>query len=53
MSTAKGKERVASPTGNIITTAVIFTVLTKDTFPKVEILNTFFGDRKKFKTYEL
>jgi hypothetical protein len=51
MFTSKGKERVPSPTGNI-TTAVIFTVQTKDTYPKVKIPDIFSGDRKKFKTYE-
>jgi hypothetical protein len=52
MSINKGKERAASLTGNIIITAAIPTVLTKDTFPRIEIPNTFFGDRKKFKAYE-
>jgi hypothetical protein len=52
MSTAKDKERAASLTGNIIITATIFTVLIKDIFFKMEIPNTFFDNRKKFKTYE-
>jgi hypothetical protein len=53
MSTSKGKERAASPTGNTIITAVISTVLIKDIFLRVKIPDTFFGDRKKFKAYEL
>jgi hypothetical protein len=52
MFTSKDKERAASPTGNIIITAVIPTVLTKDTFLRVKVPDIFFGDRKKFKTYE-
>jgi hypothetical protein len=52
MSTAKGKERAVSPTGNvtIIATSV---VLTKDTFSRIADLDIFAGDRKKFKAYEL
>jgi hypothetical protein len=53
MSTNKGKERASSLTGNIITTTAILTVLIKDTFPKMKFPDTFSGDRKKFKTYEL
>jgi hypothetical protein len=52
MSTSKGKERAASPTGSTITITTVPTVLTKDTFPRVEAPDTFSGDRKKFKTYE-
>jgi hypothetical protein len=52
MSIAKGKERVMSLTGSIIITAVIFTVLIKDTFPKVKVPDIFSDDRKKFKAYE-
>jgi hypothetical protein len=52
MFTAKGKERVMSLTGSTIITAVILTVLTKDTFLRVEVPDTFSGDRKKFKAYE-
>jgi hypothetical protein len=53
MSTNKGKERVLSPTGSIIITTAVFTVLAKDTFLKVKISDTFSGDRKKFKAYEI
>jgi hypothetical protein len=53
MSISKSKKRALSLTGNTIITAAISTVLTKDTFPKVKLPNTFSGDRKKFKTYEL
>jgi hypothetical protein len=53
MSINKGKERVPNLTGNTIITIVIFTVLTKDTFLRIKFPNTFSGDRKKFKTYEL
>jgi hypothetical protein len=52
MSTSKGKERAASLTGSTIITVTVFTVLTKDTFPKMEVPDTFSGDRKKFKAYE-
>jgi hypothetical protein len=52
MSISKGKERAASLTGSTIITAIIFTVLTKDTFLKMEVLDTFSGNRKKFKAYE-
>jgi hypothetical protein len=51
MSTSKGKERIASLTGSITITAVL-TILAKDTFPKMKVLNIFSGDRKKFKAYE-
>jgi hypothetical protein len=53
MSISKGKERAASLTDSIITTVAVLTVLTKDTFLRVEIPDTFSGDRKKFKVYEL
>jgi hypothetical protein len=53
MFISKGKERAASPTGSIIITITVFTVLTKDTFPRVKVSDTFSGDRKKFKAYEL
>jgi hypothetical protein len=49
----KGKERAPSLTGNIIITTTVPTVLTKDTFPKIKPSDTFSGDRKKFKIYEL
>jgi hypothetical protein len=49
----KGKERAFSLTGSTIITVTVSTVLTKDTFPKVEFSDTFLGDRKKFKVYEL
>jgi hypothetical protein len=54
---AKNKKRASSLTGNIttvttITITVVITVLTKDTYPKVTELDTFSGDRKKFKAYE-
>jgi hypothetical protein len=52
MSISKDKERVFSPTGSIIITIVMSTVLAKDIFSKVKIPDTFSGDRKKFKTYE-
>jgi hypothetical protein len=52
MSISKGKKRAASPTGNIIIIAVISTVQAKDIYPRIKILNTFSGDRKKFKIYE-
>jgi hypothetical protein len=52
MFTSKDKERAASPTGNIIVIITVFTVQAKDTYPKIEILDTFSGDRKKFKAYE-
>jgi hypothetical protein len=52
MFISKGKKRAANPTGNIIITIIIFTVQAKDTYSKVKILNTFSGDRKKFKAYE-
>jgi hypothetical protein len=53
MFIAKGKERVISLTSSTIITAVILTVLIKDIFLKVEVSDTFSGDRKKFKIYEL
>ena len=53
MFTSKDKDRAVSLTGNIIITAVIFIILTKDIFPKMEFSNIFSGDRKKFKAYEL
>jgi hypothetical protein len=54
MSTSKGKERVASLTGSIIIIIVAaLTILTKDTFFKIKLSDTFSGDRKKFKAYEL
>ena len=52
MSISKGKERAASPTGSIIATAAVSTVQAKDTYPRVEVPDTFTGDRKKFKAYE-
>jgi hypothetical protein len=52
MFTSKGKKRATSPTGNITATATISTVQAKDTYPKIKALDTFSGDRKKFKTYE-
>jgi hypothetical protein len=51
MSIAKGKERAANPTGNIMTAAII-TVLAKDTFFRITEPDTFSSDRKKFKAYE-
>jgi hypothetical protein len=53
MSISKGKERAASLTGNTIITVIILTVLIKDTFFRVKVSDTFSGDRKKFKAYEL
>jgi hypothetical protein len=52
MSTSKGKERAASPTGNITITATVSTVQAKNTYSRVKALDTFSGDRKKFKIYE-
>jgi hypothetical protein len=54
MSTSKGKERAPSPTGSTtITVIAALTILTKNTFLRVESPDTFSGDRKKFKVYEL
>jgi hypothetical protein len=52
MFTNKDKERVSSLTGNITAAAIIITVLAKDIFLRVEIPDTFSGNRKKFKAYE-
>jgi hypothetical protein len=52
MFTSKNKERASSPTGSIIIAAVMFPVQAKNTYFKVEIPDTFTGDRKKFKAYE-
>ena len=52
MSINKGKERAPNLTGNIITAAVTFTILTKDTFFRVKVSDIFSKNRKKFKTYE-
>jgi hypothetical protein len=52
MSISKGKERALSPTGSIIAAAIIFPVQAKNTYPKIEVPDTFTGDRKKFKAYE-
>jgi hypothetical protein len=52
MFISKGKERAPSPTGSTTITAVMSIVLAKDTFLKVEVSDTFSGDRKKFKAYE-
>jgi hypothetical protein len=52
MSISKGKKRAASPTGSIIVTVTVSTVQAKDTYLRVEILDTFLSDRKKFKIYE-
>jgi hypothetical protein len=52
MSINKGKERVPSPTGNIIAAVIISTVQAKDIYFRVKVLDTFSGDRKKFKIYE-
>ena len=52
MFTSKSKKRAFSPTGNTIITIAVFTVLAKDIFFKIEILDTFLNDRKKFKIYE-
>jgi hypothetical protein len=53
MSISKSKKRVFSLTGSTITAAVIFTVLAKNIFFKIEIPDIFLGNRKKFKTYEI
>jgi hypothetical protein len=52
MSTSKGKKRAASPTDNTIIIIAVSTVQAKNTYLKIKALNTFSGDRKKFKTYE-
>jgi hypothetical protein len=52
MSTSKGKERAPSLTGSTTATAAVSTVQAKDTYFRVKALNTFLGDRKKFKAYE-
>jgi hypothetical protein len=52
MFISKGKERALSPTGNIITAVIMSSVQAKDTYPRVEVPDTFTGDRKKFKAYE-
>jgi hypothetical protein len=52
MSINKGKKRAANPTGNIIAIVTIFTVQAKNIYLKVKALDTFSGDRKKFKIYE-
>jgi hypothetical protein len=52
MSTSKSKERVISLTGSITAIIAIFTVQAKNIYLRVKILNTFLGDRKKFKVYE-
>jgi hypothetical protein len=54
MFISKSKERAASLTGStIIIIIVIPTILTKDIFFRVKPPDTFLGDRKKFKVYEL
>jgi hypothetical protein len=52
MSIAKGKERAASPTDSV-TAAITPVVFAKDTFSRIADPDTFAGDRKKFKIYEL
>jgi hypothetical protein len=52
MSTSKDKKRAINPTDNTTAIIAIFTVQAKNTYPKIEILDTFSGDRKKFKIYE-
>jgi hypothetical protein len=52
MFTSKDKERAFSLTGNITVTVIMFLVQAKNTYPKMEIPDTFTGDRKKFKAYE-
>jgi hypothetical protein len=52
MSINKDKERAFSLTGSTAITATVFIVQAKDTYPRIELLNTFLGDRKKFKIYE-
>jgi hypothetical protein len=49
----KDKKRVLSLTGNIIITIAVFIILTKNIFPRIKFPDTFSGDRKKFKVYEL
>jgi hypothetical protein len=54
MFISKDKERVISLTNStIIIVIAAFTILTKDTFLRVKLSDTFSGDRKKFKVYEL
>jgi hypothetical protein len=53
MSTNKDKERAFSLTGNTIATTVMSTVQAKNTYFKIKVPDTFSGDRKKFKVYEI
>jgi hypothetical protein len=53
MSINKGKERAFSLTGNIIITVIISPVQAKDIYLRVKVSDTFIGDRKKFKVYEV
>jgi hypothetical protein len=53
MFISKGKERAFSLTGNIITAIIMSLIQAKDIYPKVEIPDTFTGDRRKFKAYEI
>ena len=53
MFTAKGKERAVSLTGSTIITVTILTVLIKNIFLRMKVPDSFSGDRKKFKAYEL
>jgi hypothetical protein len=52
MFISKDKERAPNLTGNTIITTIISTVQAKNTYLRIKILNTFLGDRKKFKVYE-
>jgi hypothetical protein len=53
MFISKGKERAFSLTGNTIAAVIISPIQAKNTYLRVKILDTFIGDRKKFKTYEI
>jgi hypothetical protein len=48
----KDKERASNLTGSIIIITTVSTVQAKDIYLRIEVLNTFLGDRKKFKIYE-
>jgi hypothetical protein len=52
---AKGKNRAASLIDSIMApnTIIVSTVQAKNTYSKMELPDTFSGDRKKFKAYEI
>jgi hypothetical protein len=49
----KDKERASNPTGNIIITTIMSPVQAKNIYFKIKVPDTFIGDRKKFKVYEI